>query len=324
MELNLIFFIFFLIISFYFLFKSADYLIESSSIFGKRLGISPFIIGVTILAIGTSLPELFTSLFGVIDGTNKAAFVMGTVIGSNIANILLVFSTLLFFSKKFEVKIKSFDLIYFLLSTFSIFILVFFGILNFYLSIILSLLFFSYLFIIIKNSKKKEVKEEFLQEAKEILETPLNKKSNLFLFIVFLVSLIFLNLSAKGIVYNIEKIGFILKIPLEFLTFTTIAFATSLPELVVTYQCAKKREFDLAIGNIIGSNISNVFLILGIIGLIKDILIDFKIYIFSSIILILATILFLFFIYNIKIKKFQKEISIFYFLIYISYVYFLF
>jgi len=305
------------IISFYILIKSADYLISSSSELGKRAGISKFVIGLTLIAIGTSLPELFTVIISIFSSSNPSAFVLGTIIGSNIANILLVFSILLIFSKKFKVRIKKFDILFLSIATISLITITLIGTINFYLSILLLLLFIYYLYMSIKKGSKKK----FEEEVSEVEDASYKKKSISYLIGVFFISLIGLNLAAKGVVYSIENLGIILKIPLEFLTLTTVAFATSLPEIVVTYSAAKKSEFNLAVGNIIGSNIANVFMVIGTAGLIKTITFNPIDYFTSLIILTIAT---LFFITIFFIKNVDKKFGLSLFLIYFIYVFLLF
>ncbi len=254
-----------LIGSFFLLIKSSDYLVSTSSVLGRRVGISPFVIGLTLVAIGTSLPELFTSIIAIVTSDNSAAFILGTVIGSNISNILLVFGVLLFFSKGFNIRIEAKDIIFLSISTFLIATGVFLGNISIILSTILLFFFILYLYVSVVFGKKKD----FIDEAKES-EDGFHAKSNTILLLVFFGSLLGLNFAARGVVYSIEELGVLFSIPIEFLTLTTVAFATSLPEIVVTYQTAKKGEYSLGIGNIIGSNVSNVLLIGGFAGLFSE------------------------------------------------------
>jgi len=311
-----------ILIAFYFLIKSSDYLVSSSSILGERVGISKFVIGLTLVAIGTSLPELFTALFAIFDSSNPGAFVFGTVIGSNIANILLVFGILLFFSKNFKVKIKLFDLLFLLVSTFSLIFLIYFKELNIFFSISYITLFILYLFSSVKFGSKKKFNEEVKEIEEEVDEILKNAKSSTLIFI-FILSLVGLNIGAKGVIYGIEKIGNLLSIPLIYLTFTTVAFATSLPEIMVSVASAKKKEFDIAVGNIIGSNISNILLILGVVSFFKTIPFIFKDYIFSFSILFITTLFFAFLLIKEKISKKYSYLLIGSYIIYIIFLIFL-
>ncbi|MFT4244521.1 MAG: sodium:calcium antiporter [Candidatus Woesearchaeota archaeon] len=261
-----------ILISFYILFKSSYYLVTISSIFAHKFNISKLIIGLTIVAIGTSLPELASVFFGVITSYNGSEFLTGTIIGSNIANVLLVGGVLLIFSQN---KINSFTFKenIFLLSSVVLFIVPFLTSINLYIISILLLINFSLyllLFHVRINLKKFKIckisssKNEKNEEIEEILSNPLTNKSNIILSFYLLISIFFLSASARLIVFSIDEIATILQIPTFILTFTTIAIASSLPELFVTIQAVKLKQQNLAIGNIIGSNIANILLIGGV------------------------------------------------------------
>lgn len=306
-----------LIVSFYLLVKSADFFIMSSSVLGERAGISKFVIGLTIVAIGTSLPELVTSLIGLFQSSEGAAFVLGTVIGSNISNILLIFGVFMIIAKKFKFHTKYLDLSLFSFSTLLILMLFLYEGLNYIIGATFTILFILYMIISVKKSDKKDFEEEVDIEEGSAIKTL--KSSTLGLILVG--GLLFLNIAAKGIVYFIENIGFILNIPIEFLTLTTVAFATSLPELVVTYVSAKKNEIDMAIGNIIGSNISNILFILGISGIVKTFSFDTNLYIQSLFVLLLVTLIFHILL---TIKKANRNIGYLFILMYITYIFWIF
>lgn len=155
------------------------------------------------------------------------------------------------------------------------------------------------MYITVKNSKKSV----FEEEVNEVDTGVLNKKSTSLVVCVLLVSLLGLNIAAKGVVYSIENIGLILRIPLEMLTLTTVAFATSLPEVMVTYSTSRKGEYDIAVGNIIGSNISNILLIVGFTGVVKTIVFDSSKYFASLMFLIFATLALSSGLYKKKIDK---------------------
>jgi len=288
-----------IITSFFVLIKAADHLISTSSEIGRRAGISKFVIGLTLVALGTSLPEFFTALISLFSTSNPSAFIFGTVIGSNVSNILLVFGILLVFSVGFKVKMKNFDIYYLLFSTFILSMTTIYGKLGLYQGLIYLLLFLTYIYLNVKNGSKKE----FEEEVSEVEDKSLRKKSLSLIVGVFLLSLVGLNLAAKGVVYGIDNLGRIFEIPIEFLTLTTVAFATSLPEIVITYASAKKKEFDLAIGNIIGSNISNILFIIGSIGIITNISLNPADYFSSLIVMSVATAIFTILLFKKNVNK---------------------
>ena len=306
-----------LIISFFMLVKSADFLISSSSEIGRRAGISKFVIGLTLIAIGTSLPEFFTALIAIFSSSNSSAFVIGTIIGSNISNILLVFAVLITFSKKFKVDVKSFDIFFLIFSTIALIFTVLYGKLNIYQGLFYTILFVIYIYINVKKGSKKD----FEDEVKETEDSSFKRKNFSYILSIFVLSLIGLNIAAKGVVYGIENLVEILLIPIEFLTLTTVAFATSLPEIVVTYSSAKNREFDLAVGNIIGSNISNILFILGSVWIITDMSFSPVNYYTSLIILAIVTLLFMALLFK---KNINKKYGYAFFTLYILYIFLIF
>lgn len=297
--------------------KTADYLISSSSILGERAGFSKFVIGLTLVAIGTSLPELFTAIIAILSSADSAAFVFGTVIGSNISNILLIFGILILFSKNFKVNLKFFDIFFLLISVVSLCFIIYIGSVDYIYGVTFLLLFLFYLFSVVKFGSK----DKFIDEVKGAEDTPIMNFSTYYLIIIFILALIGLNISAKAVVFSITNLGILLKIPIEFLTLTTVAFATSLPEMVVTIQSARKNELSLAVGNIIGSNISNVFLIIGVSGILKTITFNSGSYLIGIYIMLLATLSFVILINKKEVKKYHAYIL---FLIYVIYLYLVF
>lgn len=274
-----------LLIAFLFsLVKSSDYLVLYATILGQRLHISQFIIGITIVAIGTSLPELVSVVYGLLSSTQGGDFVSGTIIGSNIANSLLIFGVLLFFITKPLQKLSKIDTIFLIFSTLFITLYVYFSLSLIFLSILAIFFFILYILLIvfkakitqyfssIKKNKSKTKHSSATTEIEELADLEeLNEEeekykstSSLFIFVFFIISVIFLNISARGIVFGIDNLAELFSIPQFLLTFTTIALATSLPELMVTIQAARKNDSKLALGNIIGSNIANILLIGGV------------------------------------------------------------
>lgn len=319
MNIDLLIYTSILILSFFILIKSADFLVSSSSVLGQRAGISKFVIGLTIIAIGTSLPELITSIVSIFSSEeNVSSFVLGTVIGSNIANTLLVFGILLLLCKKFKTQKLVRDQIFLLISTILLGIGIIIGFFNFYLGLILIFLFLIYMYISVKFGNKKD----FEEELEEVKDETLEKKKNSILVLILTVSIIGLSISAKGIVFSIEKIGPILGLSIEFLALTTVALATSLPEIIVTISAIKRNEISLGVGNIIGSNISNILLILGssaIIGTLYNNPLNFnpEIFLNSFIMLLIITLLF---ILIIQKKELTKNHGIFFLILYLFYI----
>lgn len=302
--------------SFYLLLKSSDYLVSSASALGEKAGISPFVIGLTLIAIGTSLPELFTGIFGILF-SEGSSFVLGTVIGSNISNIFLVFALLLIVSKKFSMSLDKKDVLFFVGSVIALLGIIALGFVPLPIGFVLLMAFIIYMYLCVKFSPK----EDFIEEAKET-ESGVANYSNKALFLIFLASLIGLNLAARGVVYSIEELGVLFSLPLEFLTLTTVAFATSLPELVVTYSAAKKNSQSLAIGNLVGSNISNILLIVGFSSILgyfvgKPLSFSTLSYLPSIFFLVLSSVLFMSLFYKKLVYKWLGYSFLLFYLIYL-------
>ena len=265
---ELIIFLLVLICSLYGLVKSSDYLISTSSILGQRLGISKIVIGLTLVAIGTSLPELFSVTLGLLTSKGGGDFFTGTLIGSNLANSMLIMSVLLYFTTQKLPSITFRDKWTLLLCTLCFMLILFFSqtLSQFSFSIFFSigsifLIFFAiYLYITIFKTKETNLHDE----VDEVSKSHFSSKPSLILALIFIFSILALNISARGVVYGIDGIATIFTIPQFLLTFTTLALATSLPELVVTIRAAREKQTDIALGNIIGSNISNILLIGGV------------------------------------------------------------
>ncbi len=308
--INLLMYIALFVFSFYIITKAADYFIDEAAKIGKDFGMSKLLIGLTIVAIGTSLPEMITSLGAILFTTNYPDFIIGTTLGSNITNILLAFGVFLIVSNHFETtKRELFNVLSLIFTTivFTTFILL--GFVNYFA--ILLVIFYTFYIIYLSKFQKKEVEElhdEFVEEEKH------SRSKSIGIIIIAFFGLYF---GSKIAITSIENIGLILKIPIAYLTLTTISVATSLPEIAVTISSAKKKEYLLGIGNILGTNVINVCMIIGISGFFGHYPIDTAQYLFSIILFLIAT---LSFSYMIVRRSFNKYFGYFYLFLYIIYI----
>lgn len=310
MSLEFIFFLTLLCVGFVLILKSADYFIDESAVIGKYYGMSKLLIGLTIVAIGTSLPELLTSLGAVLFTENYSEFIIGTIMGSNITNIFLIFGLFMLMSGNFEIrKNEKLNIIMLLFTTIFLVAFVLLGIVN-YFSIILVILYLVYLIYLAKFEKR-----EILEEEEVVIE---NEKISIGrASIILFVSFIGLFLGAKIVIMSIESIGEMLLIPAAYLTLTTVSFATSLPEIAVTITAARKKQYLLAIGNIIGSNIANIALVFGLSGFIGYYAVQTELFLKSIIFLLIATFIFSALIYK---KKFNKVYGHLFLGLYVLYI----
>lgn len=277
-----------LVIGFIILVKCADIFVDGSSKLAKTLGISPLIIGLTIVAFGTSAPEATVSIISSIEGRNGIA--VGNIIGSNICNILLVLGiSSLFKPLKANKEILSKDFPFLLLTyfLFLIFIIIDFFITpnNINLSSKEGLLFIVILFLYFYNLIKSH------KENNSIKEKIPFKISYLFNILFGLFGTI---LGGNAVVDAATYIASSFGVSEHLIGLTIVAVGTSLPELVTSVVATIKGENDLAIGNVIGSNIINILFILGVSSIIRPLLVDFNILIDLIIMSIAGLIVYLF------------------------------
>lgn len=257
--------ILFIIIGFILLIKGADILVEGSSAIAKKLHISELIIGLTIVSIGTSMPELFVSITSAIEGYSDLS--VGNIIGSNICNLLLILGlTAVIKPIEFQKQTKWIE------NPMSIILTIIFFIIcnknqdiNRGEGIFLIILFSTFLFYTIIMGIKGQQRQTFI----ELTDSNNISISKNIMFII--LGIIILKIGGELVVENAEKIALTLKISEKVIGLTIVAMGTSLPELVTSVTAAIKGDSDIAIGNIIGSNIFNMLLIIGITSVIQPI-----------------------------------------------------
>ena len=249
------------------LIKGSDMLVDGASAIARRLNVSDLVIGLTIVSIGTSSPELFVNLIAAAKGTTDLA--IGVVIGSNIANIFLILGlTALINPIKISNETIWRGVPFSALAAIMLAVLandLFLG--NVGAStltptdgVILLFFFCIFLYYLFRMSNHKEGKSDSL----EIPTMGILKSS-----IYIIIGLLGLSYGSDWIVQGAVKIAQILGISEKTIGLTIIAFGTSLPELAASIVAAAKNKVDLAVGNIIGSNVFNVFLVLGLTSIIQ-------------------------------------------------------
>ena len=248
-----------------FLYYSSDSLIDNSALLSQKLKISPIIIGATVIAVGTSLPELLVSLYSILFLNNEEAIglVVGNVLGSNIANVSLVLGFCAIMCKVlFESDILKDLLFIFFLGIYVIGCILYNININYVHGIFLLLLFLGYFNYLIKNNT------ESIDDNKE-LSVNLIK-----MFLIILLSIIGLAIGTNLIVENAINISNMLGIEELVIGTTIVALGTSLPELFTSMASIRKKNYNLLVGNIIGSNIINIIFVLGVSSLFMDIRFD--------------------------------------------------
>ena len=291
------------------LYYSSETIINHSLLIAKKYNISKLFVGVVILAFGTSLPELFVSIIASIKGND--AIVIGNIVGSNIANLGLVFGislilkTIVFENSKSDyffnlsaLFVSTFVFLYFLIS----------NELNQMEGYFLLLLCFLYFFVLTKFYSK-----EISQSSEEFKGNIL--KSFLFLFLSFIM----LYLGSDAFIDGSLGIARLIGLNDLAVGMTIISIGTSAPEIFTIISAFKKGENNLIIGNVLGSNIINVLLVGGFIASINSIMINFNNMLNQSIILLFLTLLFILTI--ILLKKIGKFIGVIFISIYFIFIY---
>ena len=277
--------IFLLIVGFLFLIKGADWFVEGAASIAKRLGIPQLIIGLTIVAMGTSMPEAAVSIQAAWNG--NAGISIGNVIGSNILNILIILGITAIIT---NVKIQKSTLLYEIPFMIGItVILMIFGITEskivFIEGVIFWILFIGFFIYLFVMSKKGST-----QEADEAKDIPVWK-----CILFMIVGGILVVKGSDFAVSGASEIARYFGMSERFIGLTIVALGTSLPELVTSVTAAKKGNTGIAIGNIVGSNIFNILFVIGTTSLICPIpfeskfIVDTGIAIFSGILLLVGT-----------------------------------
>lgn len=243
--------------------KGADFLVDGASGVAKRFHIPEIIIGLTIVSIGTSMPELFVSITSVIDGYSDMA--IGNVIGSNLCNLLLILGISaainpIIFKK--ETKLIEIPIC---IGTSIVFIILanIGNSISRMDAIILIALFIAFICYTIMMAKKGEDFDEISEEEKQRSAEEGKKRKIIVNIIYIIVGIIALKIGGDLVVEHSEKIAKMFNVSDKIIGLTIVAIGTSLPELVTSVTAALKKNSDIAIGNIIGSNIFNMLLIIG-------------------------------------------------------------
>lgn len=334
--------ILFLILGLFFLIKGSDLFVDGASGIAKKMKISSFIIGVTVIAIGTSLPELSVSIISSIKGNSGVA--LGNIVGSNMFNMLFALGVISVVSPVIiKGNIKKLDMPILILITSCLLFFVSNKFItnnteNFLTCVegcILLVLTILYMVItIIRGKKSKNSEEEITEEINEnkpgIIQTEkktfFNKiksfkekhsKSIWFLILNLVVGLAGVIFGGECVSATAEFLALKMGMSEMLVGVTIVAISTSLPELVVSLMAVHKNETDMALGNLIGSSILNIGLVLAIAVIIKDIVIPATVLINLGIMTAAVLIVSMFVFFGNKINRYSGA---FLMVLYISYL----
>lgn len=319
-----------LLLGLVFLVKGSDYFVKAASTIAKKFGVSEFVIGLTLVAVGTSIPELASSIVASIQ--QASGIVIGNIVGSNIVNIGLIVGVAAFLSPmKTEVEMLKRDGYIMLFAAVLFFVFALNGELSMIESGIFVLLYIAYVFFLFEEAEKYEGKLHFkefityffkfkyINSARQKLNganrnrNPENGNGNGRLEGGFAKDILTLLISCAAIVigakYFVEESIFFAElfgVPDTIIGTTLVAVGTSLPELVVTVSAARQGYGSIALGNIIGSNITNIFLILGLSGLLYPISVaEISLFFTTPVMIVISLILLVFISTGWEIKRWE-------------------
>lgn len=309
------------LLSFVMLFFGGELLVRSSVALALRMRISTLVVGMTVVSFVTSSPELFVSIKSALNGLTDITF--GNVIGSNIANITLVLGlTAIVFRiniTKQTIKIN-FPVMFLAFILFGS-VLYLFGEINLITGIVFVLILIVFTLFLIKRSREEhtQLSDEDKEKYEKARKTPLVQS-----ILYMLVGIMLLMYGSEFLVNGVQSIARLFEWDDRIVSVSLVAIGTSLPELATSLVAAFRKESNLAIGNLIGSNIFNVLAVLGITSIITPIkMIDESL--FTDYIWMMISVIILgFFIYVFSKKQVSKTEGFLLLVFYIVFMFFLF
>ncbi len=302
------------------LIKGADWLVDAASDLAAYLKVAPIYVGLTVVAFGTSLPELIVSLFAVLSG--RPGISIGNIVGSNIANIGLVIGVAAIICPLI-VKRKTIQYAFPIMVILSFLLVIlgnknyifnrnefYFGKFDGVIFIGIFIVFLYYIYQSIKKQPKKELKEKY------------KNKNPVWKNVIFIVlGMIMLWFGGDLFVKNASEIARLFQVSEVIIGLTVVSIGTSLPELFTSVAAVLKKRFDIAVGNVVGSNIFNIAWVLGLVSIIKNIAVDAKVLYIDAMVMMSFTLLFL--LFAAKNKEIKRSYGALLLVMYIGYIIFL-
>ena len=287
----------FLLLSLAILIWGADKFVDYSSVLAKKLGINELTIGLTVVALGTSAPEIFVGISSILNQTESIA--MGAVVGSNISNIALIFGVASLGRALKPKKTPTKQFIPVILSAGILGFVIYDLNISFFESLILLLVLIQFMFLTFQNRSENIINQPSTTE----------NKNNILVILFLSLGLAALIFGSKYAVVNAEKIAEILGISELIIGLTIVAIGTSLPELAATISAIIKNKADMVIGNVIGSNVLNIVLVVPMIGFLSKIQLEPELFNRDYVIMLFLTTIFLLMI-KLQSSKYMNIMSI--------------
>lgn len=303
------------VVSLFVLIKASCYFTDSAEKIGLFFGLPAFIVGVTIVSIGTSLPELVSSIFAVLRGSSE--IVVGNVVGSNITNIFLILGIVAIVGKRMKIayELAHVDLPILMGSAFLFAVMIWDGVLTLPEALLLiSGIVIYFLYTI--SSEREHVDVEIKKEMKEKLQR--KRKLNAKTVVILILSVFFIYIGARYTIESVIELSEMLNVGKDLIAISAVALGTSLPELAVSIVAVRKRKPEIAIGNILGSNIFNTFVVMGIPALFGVLIIPQSILTFGLPMMLIATLLFFFITHKKEITKWEGYLLLLFYVFFIG------
>ncbi len=264
--------------------KGADFVIDEAEKIAKHFGIPSFIIGATVVALGTSLPELVASVIASYKGHTDLA--VSNVIGSNIINLALVLGVVFVIGKKLTPKRDIFkdDSAWALFPVLAFLLMAYDGVISRFEGVLFLLMMGAYLVFLKNNAIDKMENDNEEKEKFETLKT----------LGLLTIGFIFVVVGAEFTVDSASNIARAFGVSEWIIGLLLVSFGTSLPELVVSVQAARRKDADMAIGNVIGSNIANFTVVLGASAVVNPLTLVLKNSMFDILAALILTVMLVF------------------------------
>ncbi len=308
------------VVSMVVLIKSSDFFTDAAEKVGKHLNFPSFIIGVVIVSIGTSLPELVSSTIAVFGG--EAGIMVGNVVGSNITNVFLVLGVVSILAGhiKLSHNIMKIDLPLLIGSAFVISLMLYDGVFTVPEAIVSLIGFIIY--IAYASSVESKEKTQIKKKSEKLEEKSRNESKPVWkAWVVLIVSSIFIYFGAEWTINSIIKLSSLIDVGTEVIATSAVALGTSLPELMVSLTALKRNRVEMAVGNVLGSNIFNSFAVLGIPSILGTSIIgpiSFNYPLLMIVMMVIASLLYLFMTMDSEVTKWEGWTLILFYLFFLG------
>ncbi len=281
------FWIIIFVVSLFMLVKSADWLIGSAEKIGLAVGLSPFIIGVTVVSLGTSFPEVVASMMATFRGVMDMA--VANAVGSNVANILLVvgISAVIGYRLTFSQSLIDLELPLLAIGTVLFIGIAWNGQITFWEAMLMLITYIVYLLHTVLYKDRESEKTDEIKEALpgrperrgQVIPSQIEEKAKKpklrtrdFLFLIG--GMVGLGVGSHYLIDSLIELSLLMGVATGVIAATAVAFGTSLPELMVSVKAAFQKKPEVALGNIFGSNVFNALVVVGLPGLFRTLEVD--------------------------------------------------